>query len=323
MKLLAKKGIDAGENYDVVPNAMRRSPVFFSQRPDLSLSSILHDADPAGVDQFPALSMVHFSPSAEVDSISHDLRSNMSDEGICNDAQWTSFADDTYGEEHDPNPFAATPQSTETPDYSMMNYSDPQVNAMYDELGLRGAFDGLPEGMFDGSPGMVSNDPATPTQLTTSPANFVIPSQILISSPLYPTTPLDSPRVELRSPLAVCSQPHQSITYTKSPRDTAFHCNFSNCKSQHGFKRLEHLKRHERTHGAQKLLQCNYCATKFPLQRQDNYRAHVKLHAGNKKRRRTKYFPEARLEVDSWKVRGGRTSRRTETSPKPQTPRPF
>ncbi len=80
-----------------------------------------------------------------------------------------------------------------------------------------------------------------------------------------------------------------------------FFCDFPGCKSEHGFKRNEHLKRHKKTHGAQKVLQCKYCAKKFQLDRFDNYRSHVYLHSQNKKGSRTKYFPEAQLEVDSWK----------------------
>ena len=80
----------------------------------------------------------------------------------------------------------------------------------------------------------------------------------------------------------------------------AFRCDHPGCKSEHGFKRHEHLKRHQRTHGAQKPLQCRFCTKKFQLDRSDNYRSHVKLHAQDRKGSRTKYFPEAIDEVNSW-----------------------
>ena len=83
----------------------------------------------------------------------------------------------------------------------------------------------------------------------------------------------------------------------------AFRCDHPGCKSEHGFKRHEHLKRHQRTHGAQKLLQCRFCTKKFQLDRSDNYRSHVKLHSEDRKGSRTKYFPEAIDEVNSWKKR--------------------
>jgi hypothetical protein len=84
----------------------------------------------------------------------------------------------------------------------------------------------------------------------------------------------------------------------------AFRCDYPGCKSEHGFKRHEHLKRHQRTHGAQKLLQCRFCPKNFQLDRSDNYRSHVRLHSVDRKGSRTEYFPEAIHEVNSWKKRG-------------------
>jgi hypothetical protein len=40
------------------------------------------------------------------------------------------------------------------------------------------------------------------------------------------------------------------------------------------------------------------------VDRLDNYREHVRRHSENRKGSRTKYFPEAIDEVDSWKKRG-------------------
>lgn len=79
-----------------------------------------------------------------------------------------------------------------------------------------------------------------------------------------------------------------------------FRCDFPGCKSEHAFKRQEHLKRHKKTHTAEKDLQCRFCPKKFQADRSDNYRSHVKLHARYKKGTRTKYFPEAAEEVKSW-----------------------
>ncbi|KAI9732491.1 MAG: hypothetical protein M1818_007529 [Claussenomyces sp. TS43310] len=79
-----------------------------------------------------------------------------------------------------------------------------------------------------------------------------------------------------------------------------FRCDFPGCKSEHAFKRQEHLKRHKKTHTAEKDLQCQFCPKKFQADRSDNYRSHVKLHARCKKGTRTKFFPEAVAEVKSW-----------------------
>jgi hypothetical protein len=78
----------------------------------------------------------------------------------------------------------------------------------------------------------------------------------------------------------------------------AFRCDHPGCKSENGFQRREHLKRHQRTHAAQKPLLCRYCLKTFQEDRFDNYQSHVRLHA--KGRPRTKYFPEAVDEVNSW-----------------------
>lgn len=86
-----------------------------------------------------------------------------------------------------------------------------------------------------------------------------------------------------------------------------YKCTFAGCKSEHAFKRQEHLKRHMKTHVAQKDLVCSYCTKKFQQDRSDNYRSHVKLHSKkDSKGSRTKYFPEAEAEVESWKKNGSR-----------------
>jgi hypothetical protein len=80
-----------------------------------------------------------------------------------------------------------------------------------------------------------------------------------------------------------------------------FHCDVKGCKSQKGFRRQEHLKRHKKTHYNQKDLNCEFCPKAFQLDRTDNYRSHVRLHAkvGNKGTR-TKYFPKADEMVRRW-----------------------
>jgi hypothetical protein len=80
-----------------------------------------------------------------------------------------------------------------------------------------------------------------------------------------------------------------------------FRCDHPGCKSDHAFKRQEHLKRHKKTHMAQKDLNCQFCHKKFQQDRSDNYRSHVKLHSDpDKKGSRTKYFPGAAELVDKW-----------------------
>lgn len=79
-----------------------------------------------------------------------------------------------------------------------------------------------------------------------------------------------------------------------------FRCDIVGCKSKYGFKRLEHLKRHQRTHGTSKPLHCPFCLRKFQLDRQDNYKAHVRLHATDKRGSRTAYYPDAQALVDTF-----------------------
>lgn len=88
-----------------------------------------------------------------------------------------------------------------------------------------------------------------------------------------------------------------------------YKCTHPGCKSEHAFKRQEHLKRHMKTHVAQKDLQCAYCHKKFQQDRSDNYRSHVRLHAKkDHKGARTKYFAAAQEEVDTWDKTRSRTS---------------
>jgi hypothetical protein len=258
----------------------------------------------------------------------------------------------------------ATPCHKSIQDYNMMNYDYSQVNNMFGPLELQDDFSGLSGMMFDNFPGLLLHDTASPLPMTSSPDNFVVPSQTFISEPYRPTTPMNMPRVTLSSPLDGYGQSEETIKYFMSPREThsqtpsssfssgshstlvrtpssqtlessvtlhriqsiggsriskhsksspqvtskidrvfagAFHCDHPGCKSKHGFKRHEHLKRHQRTHLAQKLLQFRFCIKKFPSDRSDNYRSHVKLHSVDKKGSRTKYVPEAIDEVNSWK----------------------
>lgn len=82
-----------------------------------------------------------------------------------------------------------------------------------------------------------------------------------------------------------------------------FHCNFEGCKSeQKGFKRHEHLKRHQRTHTDNRQIQCQFCPKMFQLDRMDNYKSHLCLHTIPKEFKRgsrTDYFPEAQALYDS------------------------
>jgi hypothetical protein len=79
-------------------------------------------------------------------------------------------------------------------------------------------------------------------------------------------------------------------------------CTIPGCKSERGFKRLEHLKRHQKTHHDKKGLKCRYCQkTLFQVDRSDNYRQHVYLHATpDRKGKRTKFNVKAVAEVAAW-----------------------
>jgi hypothetical protein len=246
---------------------------------------------------------------------------------------------------------------------NMTDYVYPQVNDMYGTVGLQDDFSGLPGMMFDSLSGLLFHDTASPLPMTSSPDNFVVPSQTFISEPYRPTTPNNISRTVLGSPLEECGQLEETIKYFMSPREThsqtpssssssgsnstsmrtpssqtletsvalhriqsigssrvrkqskrsslvtskvdcvakgQFRCDYPGCKSERGFKRHEHLKRHQKTHVAPKDLHCPFCIKSFQLDRFDNYQAHVRLHNSNKKGARTKYFPEAQLLIDSW-----------------------
>jgi hypothetical protein len=275
----------------------------------------------------------------------------------------TSMNNMVKSEVEDKSHLYVTPCRKRIQDHNMMNYDYFQVNNMYSPIELQDNLSDLPGTMFDNLPGLLFHDTASPLPMTSSPDNFVVPSQTFISEPCRPTTPTNMPRAILGSPLERYSQSEEAIKYFMSPREThsqtpsssfssvshstlartpssqtlessvvlhriqsiggsriskqskrspqvtskidcvaagAFRCDYPGCKSEHGFKRHEHLKRHQRTHGAQKLLQCRFCTKKFALDRSDNYRSHVKLHAKDRKGSRTKYFPEAINEVNSW-----------------------
>jgi hypothetical protein len=80
-------------------------------------------------------------------------------------------------------------------------------------------------------------------------------------------------------------------------------CTIPGCKSERGFKRLEHLKRHQKTHHDEKGLKCRYCQKiLFQVDRLDNYRQHVYRHATpDRKGKRTKFHAKAMAEVETWK----------------------
>jgi hypothetical protein len=262
--------------------------------------------------------------------------------------------------EEDKSHLYITPCHKSIQDHSMMNYDFSQANSMYGPLDFQQGFEGLPEMTFDNLPGFLFHDTTSGLPMTSSPDNFVVPSQTFISEPYRPTTPTNMSKVVLGSPLEDYSQTEE-IKYFMSPREShsrtpssvfssashstlrgspssqtleisaalhriqligssriskqpkrspqvtskigrvaagLFRCDKPGCKSEHGFKRHEHLKRHQRTHEASKPLHCQFCRKQFQLDRHDNYKAHVKLHTKDKKGSRTKYYPEAQAVVD-------------------------
>jgi hypothetical protein len=79
-------------------------------------------------------------------------------------------------------------------------------------------------------------------------------------------------------------------------------CTIPGCKSESGFRRLDHLKRHQKTHRDKKELKCIYCQKiLFQVDRSDNYRQHVCLHATpDRKGKRMKFDVKALAEVAEW-----------------------
>jgi hypothetical protein len=247
----------------------------------------------------------------------------------------------------------------------MMTFDYPQINAGYSQCDFGASFDSLPGMSFDALPELLYDNSTSPLHMTSSPPNFVIPSQTFISEPYRPITPMDASHASLGSPLADYSQQRsEGIKYFMSPRATplqtpnsefsarsfrsfertpsshsmessvalqrvqsvsnsvprirkgrqivpkiervaagAFYCDFPGCKSEKkGFKRHEHLKRHQRTHGEQKPFKCKFCNRNFFEDRTDNYRSHLERHTfKDKKGARTPYFPEAAAELAAWK----------------------
>ncbi len=249
-------------------------------------------------------------------------------------------------------------------DQNMMNYGYSQVNDICGPLEHQDDFCGLPGVIPDNSPGFSFHDTTSPLQMTSSPDNFVVPSQTFISESYRPTTPTNMTRTIVDSPLDECGESEETVSYFMSPRETwlqaanpspssgshstsgrtsssqtlessvtlhliqsiggfriskcskrlprvipkidhvppgIFRCNYPGCKSDHRFKRHEHLKRHQKIHEAQRPLHCPFCNKCFASDRRDNYRTHVVLHTQNKTRSRTKFFPEAIDVVNSWK----------------------
>lgn len=77
-----------------------------------------------------------------------------------------------------------------------------------------------------------------------------------------------------------------------------YFCDYPGCakSKNHGFMRQEHLKRHKLTHSAPKDLACPFppCTKRWQMDRKDNWKVHVKLHATpDKKNKRTPFVPEA------------------------------
>jgi uncharacterized Zn-finger protein len=64
---------------------------------------------------------------------------------------------------------------------------------------------------------------------------------------------------------------------------------------------MEHLKRHHLTHTQPKSLNCPFCHKSFQLDRKDNWKAHIRIHAKpNAKGKRTRFDQKAKEMVENW-----------------------
>lgn len=82
-----------------------------------------------------------------------------------------------------------------------------------------------------------------------------------------------------------------------------FFCDFAECEKSksHAFTRMEHLKRHHLTHTQPKSLNCPFCHKSFQLDRKDNWKAHIRIHAKpNAKGKRTRFDQKAKEMVEKW-----------------------
>ncbi|RYC60974.1 hypothetical protein CHU98_g5226 [Xylaria longipes] len=151
--------------------------------------------------------------------------------------------------------------------------------------------------------------------------------------PLVPTPPTHQPRhlcvneVKQKSTALQKVQQHR-VKKRKGPQTVfayggnwstieqgRFACHWPSCSGKRGFKRQEHLKRHENTvHLLQKGCKCPFCSASA-FNRDDNFRTHIMLHCKMGGTGRTRYDARApaflAMLIANVKPRGGRTTKTT------------
>jgi hypothetical protein len=188
--------------------------------------------------------------------------------------------------------------------YSRMDFNNQFAPAL--ELDSTFAFDTSPQGFKEFSLYNNCNDPMSPE----SPRSYPIRHQIsdpLPNSAILHRAQLARKSVRVNSGTrGARKRHHEEKSYSveiRLEKASTKICTWDGCGR--GFKRQEHLKRHERTHLNDECHPCEFCNTKF--NRYDNLKAHTKLHTREPtKSSRTNYYSRAQVVLDAMNKRSKR-----------------